>query len=370
MIWTRGSRRRRHHALRGAPRADRDRDGGQYPLARRRSPTATRARPIRRRRPISCAPATAPDHSADSTTVAVLVDSTAVSAPKGVTAATPTSAAPVLTWSAPAARSPSITTTSTATGCSSARRRARGATFTDATATEGTHDYAVLARDAAAQPGVLSASFKVVFDKTAPTSGGAPTAQVLASGQVNLVWPAAGDALSGVAGYIVRRTGGGVAPAAADAGSAVCTPAQPGCVGRLGRDGNLVVRRLRARRRGQRRADRNGHECHGRRQDTAARTDEADGDAPEVQEERQGPRVRAPLGQARRRRTSTASSSCSTSGAPPVGPADGKTVYHGLGSSDQVKLLAGQVGYFASTRSTTVATTRPSRCARRSRWHR
>ena len=104
-----------------------------------------------------------------------------------------------------------------------------GTTFTDAAATEGTHDYAVLARDAAAHPGVLSSSFKVVFDKTAPTSGGAPTAQVLATGQVNLAWPAASDALSGVAGYVVRRASGGTAPAAADGGTAVCTPAQPGC---------------------------------------------------------------------------------------------------------------------------------------------
>ena len=31
----------------------------------------------------------------------------------------------------------------------------------------------------------------------------------------------------------------------------------------------------------------------------------------------------------------------------PVGPADGKTVYHGLGTSTKVKLLPGQVGYFA-----------------------
>ena len=31
----------------------------------------------------------------------------------------------------------------------------------------------------------------------------------------------------------------------------------------------------------------------------------------------------------------------------PVGPADGKAVYHGLGTSAKVKLLPGQVGYFA-----------------------
>lgn len=168
------------------------------------------------------------NHFADSAPVSVLVDSTALSAAKNVTAATPTAAAPVLNWQAPAVFAVShydvyrdgLLVGSTA---------GPAATFTDATAPEGAHDYAVLARDAASHPGVLSSSFKVVFDKTAPASGGAPTAQVLAGGQVNLAWPAARDSLSGVAGYIVRRTSGGTPPAAADGGSAVCAPTAPGC---------------------------------------------------------------------------------------------------------------------------------------------
>jgi hypothetical protein len=41
---------------------------------------------------------------------------------------------------------------------------------------------------------------------------------------------------------------------------------------------------------------------------------------------------------------------------PPVGPADGKTVYHGLGSSARISLR--------STRSTTAGTSRPRRCGR------
>ncbi|MDP9255082.1 MAG: hypothetical protein M3Q31_00775, partial [Actinomycetota bacterium] len=142
------------------------------------------------------------NHFADSDAVSVLVDSRAVSAARNLTAATPTSAAPVLSWQAPATFAVNhydVYRDGLLVGSTAGAAPA----FTDTTAKEGTHDYAVLARDAAAHPGVLSSSFKVVFDKTAPTSGGAPTAQVLASGQVNLAWPAAGDSLSGVAGYVV-----------------------------------------------------------------------------------------------------------------------------------------------------------------------
>jgi hypothetical protein len=102
-------------------------------------------------------------------------------------------------------------------------------TYTDSVAVEGVHDYAVLARSPGAQPGVLSSSFKVVLDRTPPTSGGSPTAQVLPTGSVQLTWPAAGDALSGVAGYVVRRASGGTPPAAVDGGTAVCAPTGTTC---------------------------------------------------------------------------------------------------------------------------------------------
>ena len=284
-------------------------------------------------------------HSVDSNAVGVLVDSTAVTAAKGLTAATPTSSAPVLTWAAPSSFAVNHYDVYR-DGLLVGSTPGAGATFTDATATEGTHDYAVLARDAAAKPGVLSASFKVVFDKTAPTSGGAPTAQVLASGQVNLVWPAAGDALSGVAGYIVRRTGGGVAPAAADGGTAVCTPAQPGCsdvsaatgtwsYGVFARDGagnvaligtvaNVVVvdktpplapTKLTVTRPKSKKSAKSVTLTLHWIKPTAADLD----------------RVVVVLNLKRA----------------PVGPADGKAVYKGLATSAKVRLLPGQVGYFA-----------------------
>ena len=103
-------------------------------------------------------------------------------------------------------------------------------TFTDATATEGAHDYAVLARNAASQPGVLSGSFSVLLDKTPPMSGGAPNAQIGPTGSVLLAWPAASDALSGVAGYVVRRAAGGVPPAAVGGGAPACALVATTCV--------------------------------------------------------------------------------------------------------------------------------------------
>jgi len=104
-------------------------------------------------------------------------------------------------------------------------------TYTDASASEGTHDYAVLARDAAAKPACSPPRSRWSYDKTAPTSGRLADRAGDDVRRGHLVWPAAGDALSGVAGYTRaphQRTR--VAPAAADGGIAVCAPAQPGCV--------------------------------------------------------------------------------------------------------------------------------------------
>ena len=288
----------------------------------------------------------AANHFTDSAAVGVLVDSTAVSAPRSLAAATPTSAAPVLNWQAPPTFSVNHYDVYR-NGLLVASTVGAGTTFTDATAPEGTHDYAVLARDAGAHPGVLSSSFKVVFDKTAPTSGGAVTAQVLAGGQVNLAWPAAADALSGVAGYIVRRASGGAPPAAVDGGSAVCTPTAPGCsdaagtgtwsYGVFARDaaGNVAL------------------------VGTVSNVAVVDKTAPLAPTKLTVTRAKS--------KTKTKSGSVTfplhwvkptaadldrivvvlNLKRAPVGPADGKTVYHGLGSSAKVKLRPGQNGYVA-----------------------
>jgi hypothetical protein len=167
-------------------------------------------------------------HFVDSAQDAVFVDSKAQSAAQGLGAATPTASSPVLNWSAP----PVFTVDHYDVyrdGLLVGSTTGPAATYTDATAIEGVHDYAVLARSPSAQPGVLSSSFKVLLDKTPPTSGGSPTASVLASGSVTLAWPAAGDALSGVSGYVVRRAAGGTPPTATDGGTAVCSPTAPDC---------------------------------------------------------------------------------------------------------------------------------------------
>jgi hypothetical protein len=285
------------------------------------------------------------NHFADSNAVAVLVDSTAVSAPKNVAAATPTAAAPVLNWQAPSAFAVNHYDIYR-DGLLAASTPGAGTTFTDAAAAEGTHDYAVLARDAAAHPGVLSSSFKVVFDKTAPTSGGAPTAQVLATGQVNLAWPAASDALSGVAGYVVRRTSGGTAPAAADGGTAVCTPAQPGCADASASTGTWSY--------GVFARDGAGNVALIGTVSNVAVVDKTPPDAP----------TKLTVTRAKSKKK-TASVTLTLRWVKPtspdldriavvlnlkrapVGPADGKTVYHGLGTSAKVKLHAGQTGYIA-----------------------
>ena len=168
------------------------------------------------------------NHALDSAGANVLVDSTAQSAPRTLSAATPTAAAPTLTWQPPATFAVDHYDVYR-DGLLLASTTGAAATFTDGTATEGTHDYAVLARGPGAQPGVLSSSFTVLYDITPPTSGGAPTAQVMPAGSVNLVWPVAGDALSGVSGYVVRRASGGNPPASAEGGVAVCSPAVPDC---------------------------------------------------------------------------------------------------------------------------------------------
>ena len=162
------------------------------PPGRSSAPWRTRARAT-----FSYADAAAPDqqtsyytvrafdatgHSVDSNSASVLVDSKAQSAPQTLAAATPTASSPALSWQAP----PVFTVDHYDVyrdGLLLASTTGPVTTYVDATAIEGVHDYAVLARSPSAQPGVLSSSFKVLLDKTAPTSGGAPTAQVLAGEQ-------------------------------------------------------------------------------------------------------------------------------------------------------------------------------------------
>jgi hypothetical protein len=284
-------------------------------------------------------------HFVDSNSASVLVDSKAQSAPQTLAAATPTASAPALSWQAP----PVFTVDHYdiyRDGLLLGSTTGPATTYLDATAVEGVHDYAILARNPSAQPGVLSSSFKVLLDKTAPTSGGAPTAQVLAGNSVQLAWPAAGDALSGVAGYVVRRIAGGTPPAAPDAGSAVCAPAATGCTdgamqagtwsyGVFARDGANNVALI----------------------GTVANVVLVDDDAPlaptklsvvKPKAKKAGTRIKftlhwlLPSALDLDRVVVVLNLKRA-----PRSPSDGKAVYKGLGSSAKITLRAGQTGYLA-----------------------
>ena len=311
---------------------------------------------------LSQADLTAPDHatltyhvtaydragnaSVASNAATVLTDSTAVSAPRSLSATTPTSGSPTLNWQAP------VTFNVQHYDIYRDGRRLDGTTgtqttYTDTSATEGAHDYAVLALDP--NPGVLSASFHVVVDRTAPTSGGAPTAQLLPGDHVQLNWPIATDALSGISGYVVRRASGGVPPATADGGTAVCAPTAAGCTdttitsgtwsyGVFARDGAGNVGLI----------------------GTVPGVVILDKTAPLAP-------TKLKLTQAKAKKSKVPSTSITYTlrwakpTAPdldrivlvlnlahaPSKPSDGRSIYHGLGTSAKIKLKAGQTAYLA-----------------------
>jgi hypothetical protein len=287
----------------------------------------------------------ATDHSADSVAVAVLVDSKAQSAPRGLAAATPTDTAPALNWQAPGLFNVAhydLYRDGLLLGSTPGPQTS----YTDSSAPEGVHDYAVLARDGAAHPGVLSASFKVVYDTTPPTSGGAPTAQLLTNGSVQLAWPLAGDALSGVAGYVVRRANGGTPPAGAEGGTAVCTPTDAGCTDASTTSGTWSYGVF--------------------ARDAAGNVALIGTVAGVLIDDKTAPLAPAKLRVSRAKsRQKTAEITFTVRWAKPTAPdldrvvvvlnlkhapkepADGRAIYHGLGTSTKVKLRPGQTGYLA-----------------------
>jgi hypothetical protein len=172
------------------------------------------------------------------------------------------------------------------------------------------------------------------------------TAEVLATGQVNLAWPAAGDALSGVAGYVVRRASGGAVPAAADAGVSVCAPAQPGCADSTAATGTWSYSVF-AR-------DGAGNVALVGTVSNVAIVDKTAPLAPTKLT------VTRPKSKKKSKGILFALHWLKPTAAdldhvlvvlslkrPPVGPADGKSVYRGLGSSARIRLLPGQTGYIA-----------------------
>ena len=150
------------------------------------------------------------------TKTAPCVDSTAPTAPTGVTA-TASASSVAVSWTASTDNVGVVGYTVTRSGGGSpVQSSVVGTTFTDANVTAGaTYTYSVVAKDAAGNTSVAGTSPSVKVpdapgsgaDTTPPT---APSNLRLAStsSSVTLSWTASTDAV-GVAGYVVVRTGGG-----------------------------------------------------------------------------------------------------------------------------------------------------------------
>jgi hypothetical protein len=169
--------------------------------------------------------------SAPPTTVTVI--NVTKTAPRSISANSPTNTVPHLTWQPPVSflvggwniyRDGALLTSLGDASASS---------FDDTgLAAQGPHTYAVQAVNDT-QSGDISSPVSVTFDTMAPSLDPA-TATANPDGSVSLNWPDATDPSpgSGVASYVVRRTTGSSAPTAPSAGTAVCSPKPPanGCV--------------------------------------------------------------------------------------------------------------------------------------------
>ena len=212
---------------------------------------------------------TATDGALNSTSssVTVQVISASATAPRNVSAASPTNAVPHLTWQKP--------TTFAVTSWQVSRDGAVVAsigdpnvmTFDDAAVgQQGPHTYSVTALSGAT-PGDPSAPVTVTYDTTPPTLGPAVGASD-ATGAVGVSWPAAADPQpgSGVTTYIVRRGAQTSPPRDPTDGTSVCTVPLPGptaCLDSATAERHDVqLRRLRRRRRRQREPPGRQREVH------------------------------------------------------------------------------------------------------------
>jgi hypothetical protein len=170
--------------------------------------------------------------------VAVVVDSSAASAPASFDVVSPTRIAPQLVWTPPA--SPPFAFDRYVIlrdGGPVAAVPAGVSHFDDLTAGEGTHVYQVAVASSTSR-GVASQARTVLYDKTPPTPPGSVKALARPDGTVVLSWQTASDTVSSVASYVVERGPPGAPPSALGA-SPVCSIRAPanGCVVLGGRDG-------------------------------------------------------------------------------------------------------------------------------------
>jgi hypothetical protein len=161
-------------------------------------------------------------------TVSVIVIPASLTAPRSISAASPTNTVPHLAWEPPV--------TFAVTSWKIYRDGAVLTTLNDAAlgtyddtslATQGPHLYAVQAMSGGTA-GDLSSSVAVTYD-TKPPALDPARATANPNGSISIIWPDAVDPSpgAGVASYVVRRADGSSGPPDASSGSAVCALTPP-----------------------------------------------------------------------------------------------------------------------------------------------
>jgi hypothetical protein len=179
---------------------------------------------------------TATDNAGNSTPsapVSVVVIAPSVTAPRSISANSPTNSVPHLTWQPPV----TFAVTSwdiyrDGTFLTTLSDPSVGSFDDTGLTTQGSHIYTVQAMSGST-PGDMSSPVSVIYDTTPPTLDSA-AATATTNGSIALSWPPASDPSpgSGVASYVVRRSAGALAPGSASSGTAVCTltPPATGCL--------------------------------------------------------------------------------------------------------------------------------------------
>jgi hypothetical protein len=182
----------------------------------------------------------AANHTTSSAPVSVTVIPPDVTAPRSVSANSPTSTVPHVTWEPPVTFAVLNWRVFRDGVVVAPALPAAASSFDDATLTaQGPHMYVVQAVNGATS-GVASSPVSVTYDSMPPALASA-TATALPDGSISVDWPAAIDPSpgSGLATYVVRR--GTTPPADMSSGTAVCTLTAPdtGCVDRATTNGTF-----------------------------------------------------------------------------------------------------------------------------------
>ncbi|MDX6599258.1 MAG: hypothetical protein QOE87_3145, partial [Gaiellales bacterium] len=174
---------------------------------------------------------------APSQTASVIVIAPSLTAPRSLSAISPTNSAPHLTWQAPVTFAVTSWQVFRDGNPLQAIGDASAGSFDDTNAPQGSHTYTVQALSSGS-PGDMSSPVAVTYDSVPPSLASA-TATANPSGSVTINWPAADDPApgSGIASYVVRR--GTPAPSDVSGGTGICTasPSDTDCVDGTAKNG-------------------------------------------------------------------------------------------------------------------------------------